>query len=62
MTTTCSTCGRSLPTADRTPKVVSDEVVQMIRTETKQVSRLMDNGLYTEAKERLRKLRVSLSA
>ena len=61
MTTNCPTCGRSLPTAGRTPRDVSDELVNAVRAETRQISRLMDDGLYAEAKERLNKLRASLS-
>lgn len=62
MTTTCPTCGRMLPTARRTPRDISDELVSAVRAETKQISRLMDDGFYAEAKERLTKLRVSLPA
>ena len=61
MTTTCPTCGRPRPIPGRPTGNLSDELVRMVRAETRQIARLMDDGLHGEARERLKQLRATLS-
>ena len=62
MTTTCPTCGGPRPIHRQPAKNITDELVRVVQAETTEISRLMDRGLYAEAKERLGKLRATLSS